>query len=213
MDIKYSMQNWLQKMLLTAAFLVPFTYFGAQALAAPYFPNYSVFTTSASDLGSNLSSRPGILNLGALLTGILCFLGSAGLAISLPRLGSSKVAAFLFALSLASAGLAALWAGLHPLPHPQHDPGALGFGMFIAPFAAVCTAWRMKNSQIICFLLILNAVAFIVMGAIMSGAINIDLAAFGGLIQKLLAASSFMPSSILAGIALMRSSRPHIVAA
>ncbi len=197
-----------QKILLTAAFLVPFIYFGAQFLAAPYFPNYSVFTTSASDLGSNLSSRPGILNIGALLTSILAFLGSVGLARSLPRLGASKVAAFLLALSLASIGLAALWAGLHPLPHPQHNPGALGFGMFVAPFAAVWTAWRMKNVKIIRFLLILNAVAFIVLGAIMSGATNIDLAAFGGLIQKLLAASSFLPSSVLAGIALM-DTRSH----
>jgi hypothetical membrane protein len=201
-----------QKILLTAAFLVPFIYFGAQFLAAPYFPNYSVFTTSASDLGSNLSSRPNILNIGALLTGILSFLGSAGLAMSLPRLGASKVAAFLLALSLASAGLAALWAGLHPLPHPQHNPGVLGFGMFVAPFAAVWTAWRMKNSKMIRFALVLNVIAFIVLGAIMSGVLNVDLAAFGGLIQKLLAASSFLPSSVLAGIALMRS-RHHVSAA
>lgn len=201
-----------QKILLTAAFLVPFIYFGAQFLAAPYFPNFSVFTTSASDLGSNLSSRPSILNIGALLTGIFSFLGSAGLARSLPRLGASKAAAFLLALSLASAGLAALWASLHPLPHPQHNPGALGFGMFLAPFAAVWTAWRMENIELIRYSLVLNVVAFIALGAIMSGASNIDLAAFGGLIQKLLAASSFLPSSVLAGIALMRS-RHHVSAA
>lgn len=197
-----------QVILLTAAFLVPFVYFGAQFLAAPYFPNYSVLTTSASDLGSDLSSQPSILNTGALLTGILSFLGSAGLAISLPKLGASRVAAFLFALSLASAGLAALWAGLHPLPDPQHNPGALGIGMFVAPFFAVWTAWRINNSGILRYLLVSNAVLFIVLGALMSGAVNIDLAAFGGLIQKLLAASSFAPCSVLAGIALMRSRHP-----
>lgn len=197
-----------QVILLTAAFLVPFVYFGAQFLAAPYFPNYSVFTTSASDLGSDLSSQPSILNTGALLTGILSFLGSAGLAISLPKLGASRVAAFLFALSLASAGLAALWAGLHPLPDPQHNPGALGIGMFVAPFFAVWTAWRINNSGILRYLLVSNAVLFVVLGALMSGAVNIDLAAFGGLIQKLLAASSFAPCSVLAGIALMRSRHP-----
>ena len=201
-----------QVILLTAAFLVPFVYFGAQFLAAPYFPNYSVLTTSASDLGSDLSSQPSILNTGALLTGILSFLGSAGLAISLPKLGASRVAAFLFALSLASAGLAALWAGLHPLPDPQHNPGALGIGMFVAPFSAVWTAWRIKDSGTLRYLLVSNAVAFIVLGALMSGAVNVDLAAFGGLIQKLLAASSFAPSSVLAGIALM-CSRHHVSAA
>ena len=66
----------------------------------------------------------------------------------------------------------------------------------------------MKNVKLIRFSLILNAVAFIVLGAIMSGATTIDLSAFGGLIQKLLAASSFLPSSVLAGIALM-DTRSH----
>lgn len=198
-----------QKVLLAAAFFVPFTYFGAQLLAAPYFPNYSVFTTSASDLGSNLSSQPSILNIGALLTGVLAFLGSVGLAMSLPRLGASKAATFFLALSLASIGLAALWAGLHPLPAPQHDPGALGFGMFLSPFVAAWAAWRIENIRIIRFSLALNALGFIALGTIMSGATNVDLASFGGLIQKLLAASSFFPSSVLACIALMRS-RHHV---
>lgn len=36
------------KFLLMAAVLVPVVYFGAQVLAAPYFPNYSILTTSAS---------------------------------------------------------------------------------------------------------------------------------------------------------------------
>jgi hypothetical membrane protein len=196
-----------QKFLLICAFLVPFAYFGAQLLAAPYFPDYSIFTTSASDLGSDRSSRPYILNTGAFLTGALALLGSVGLALSLPRFGASRVAAFLSALSLASAGLAALWAGLHPLPHPQHDPGALGAGMFLAPFVAVWAGWRIHDGNTIRIVLLSNAAAFIGFGTIMSGATGIDLSAYGGLVQKLLALTSFAPGSVLAGAALLRARR------
>lgn len=77
--------------------------------------------------------------------------------------------------------------------------------MFLAPVAGVWAAWRVKNITPIRIALVLNVVAFVVLGAIMSGVANIDLAAFGGLVQKLLAASSFFPGSILAGTALMRS--------
>jgi hypothetical membrane protein len=192
---------------LICAFLVPFAYFGAQLLAAPYFPDYSVFTTSASDLGSDRSSRPDILNSGALLTGALALLGSVGLARALPRFGVSKVAAFLVALSLVSAGLAALWAGLHPIPHPQHNPGALGFGMFLAPFVVVWAGWRIHDGRAIRIVLLSNAAAFIGFGTIMSGATGIDLAAYGGLVQKLLALASFAPGSVLACAALLRARR------
>lgn len=193
-----------EKYLLLCAFLVPFAYFGAQLLAAPYFPDYSVFITSASDLGSDRSSRPYILNNGASLTGVLALMGSVGLALSLPRVGAGRPAAFLSALCLASAGLAALWAGFHPLPHPRHDPGMLGVGMFLAPFVAVWAAWRMRGARIVRIVLLSNAAAFIAFGTIMSGATGVDLAEYGGLVQKLLAVASFAPGSVLAGAALLR---------
>lgn len=196
-----------RKLLLVAAILVPVVYFGAQVLAAPYFPDYSLLTTSASDLGSDLSSRPGILNTGALLTGVLALLGSVGLAMSLPRIGAGKLAACALALCVASAGLASLWAGGHPLPSPRHDPGALGAGMFVAPFAAVWAAWRLPPAGALRWTLSLNAVAFVALAAIMFGVGDIDLSACGGLMQKLLAVASFSPSAVIAAIAIRRSGR------
>lgn len=196
-----------QKFLLAAATLVPVFYFGAQVLAAPFFPNYSILATSASDLGSNLSSRPGILNTGALLTGVSALLGSIGLAISLPRIGTGKLAALLLALCVASAGVASLWAGWHPLPSPQHNPGALGVGMFVAPFAAVWAAWRMHPAKILRIASLLNAAAFVVLAAIMSGVGHIDLSSYGGLIQKMAAVTSFLPSAVIAAIAIWGSGR------
>ena len=195
-----------QKFLLIAAVLVPIAYFGSQVLAAPYFPNYSVLTTSASDLGSNLSSRPNVLNAGLLFTGVLAFLGSIGLVLTLPRLGANMLAASLLALCLVSVGFAAAWAGLHPLPDLQHSPGALGIGMFTEPFIAVWAAWRIQPGRALRIVLSFNAVAFIVCAAAISEVSGVDISAYGGLVQKFLAITSFAPIAIIAAVAIWRSS-------
>ncbi|MDC0748627.1 hypothetical protein [Polyangium mundeleinium] len=196
--------------LLIAAVLVPIVYFGAQAVAAPYFPNYSIYTTSASALGSDLSSRPGILNTGAFLTGALASLGSIGFAASLPRLGVSKIASYLLALFLLSAGLASFWASLHPLPDPHHNPGALGIGLFLMPFIATWVAWRLLVPRAVRAFLLLNAVAFVACGVVMSGATSVDLSAVGGLVQKLIAATAWVSTAVVAITAMWRFERQAI---
>jgi hypothetical protein len=64
------------RLSLLAGAIIPFLYFGAQGLAAPFFPGFSFWAHTASVLGSDLSTRPAILNAGA----ALC--GAAGLAAS-----------------------------------------------------------------------------------------------------------------------------------
>jgi hypothetical protein len=57
--------------------------------------------------------------------------------------------------------------------------------------AALWAAWRMRESQTLRLVLGLNIAMFIVLGAMMAGAIRVDLAAYGGLLQKLLALSPY----------------------
>jgi len=187
---------------LVAAALVPVVYFGAQLLAAPFYPDYSVFSVTASDLGSDRSLRPWILNSGAVLTGLLALFGSVGLAVVLPRHGVHKPIAWVLAACVASSGLAALWAGVHPLPHPEHDPGALGAGMFIAPLAAAAAAWPLHQAPWLRRALLLNLLAFAATGAVMSGATAIDLERQGALVQKILAATCLLPGALMATVAL-----------
>lgn len=194
-----------QKLLLLAAGLAPVVYFGAQAIAAPYFPNYSIFTTTASALGSDLSIKPDILNTGALLTGVLSILGGIGVAISLPRLGAGKITSYLLAVCLLSAGIAAFWASQHPLPNPHHNPGALGFGMFLLPFISILAAWRLRAPKILLVFFFLNALAFVACGIVMSGATGIDLSAIGGFVQKLIAASAWISGAAVAITAMWRT--------
>ena len=196
------------RLLLIAAALVPVVYFGAQALAAPYFPGYSIYTTSASALGSDLSTRPGVLNSGAFLTGILAILGAAGFALSLPRVGVGKIASSLLALCLLSAGAASLWASQHPLPDPRHNPGALGAGLFAMPFVSAWVASRLRPSRAVLALFVLDVLAFVALGTVMSGAAGIDLAKYGGLVQKLIGVATMAASAGVALLALQRAQRP-----
>jgi hypothetical membrane protein len=191
------------QLLLIAAVAVPFAYFGAQAAAAPFYPDYSILTVSASDLGSDRSSRPAILNGGAILTGVLALLGSVGLALALPGIGSSKATAWLLAACVLSSGVAAIWAGSHPLPHPKHDPGALGVGMFAAPFVSAFVAWRVERLRSLRWALLLNIVAFGACAWVLSGAAGVNLAAYGGLAQKCAALVCFVPPAVIATKALI----------
>jgi hypothetical membrane protein len=198
--------------LLAAAVAVPLTYFGAQAAAAPFFPEYSALTVSASDLGSDRSLRPEVLNVGAILTGFLALLGSVGLAVAVPRVSTAKVLSWLLAACVASIGFAAAWAGLHPLPSTQHDPGVLGAGMFAAPFASALLAVRVERFAALRWALCMNLLAFGLCAWVLSGAAGINLAQYGGLVQKLIAAVCFVPPAIIAFVTLRQLQRQQSAA-
>ena len=53
------------RLSLFAGVAVPLLYFGAQAIAAPFFPDFNFWAHTASLLGSDLSTRPDVLNGGA----------------------------------------------------------------------------------------------------------------------------------------------------
>ncbi|TAG45333.1 MAG: DUF998 domain-containing protein [Betaproteobacteria bacterium] len=195
------MKSPLLQWLLFAAVAVPFAYFGAQIAAAPFFPSYSMLTTSASDLGSNRSLQPIILNVGAVLTGVLALLGSVGMGWALPRIGAARMPSWLLAACVASIGLAAAWAGLHPLPSLEHDPGALGAGMFAAPFVSALVVWQTKLLRRWRWLFTLNLAAFAACAWVLSGAAGVNLQQYGGLAQKLAAAVCFVPPAAIAFLA------------
>jgi hypothetical membrane protein len=55
---------------LASASAVPVLYCGAQLVAAWFYPGYSFPGHSASELGSDRSTFPAMLNVGAIMTGI-----------------------------------------------------------------------------------------------------------------------------------------------
>ncbi|MFO0916518.1 MAG: DUF998 domain-containing protein [Pirellulales bacterium] len=184
--------------LLLAVCAIPVVYFGGQVAAVPFYPNYSLLVNTASDLGSDKSLRPEILNSAAMVTGALGILGFFGLGLRLPAIGTPKALAWLLAACVASVGLSAIWAALHPLPRADHDPGIIGLGMLAAPIVSALVAWRTPALQHLKWPLTFNVAAFAACAAVLSGAAGINLAEFGGLAQKVAVAVSSFPLAIIA---------------
>lgn len=65
--------------------------------AAPFFPDFRVLKHSASLLGSDLSTRPEVLNTGAMLTGLASIGAAWGLFSGLRQRGVWWILALLLA--------------------------------------------------------------------------------------------------------------------
>jgi hypothetical membrane protein len=200
------------RLSLQAGVAVPLLYFCAQAFAAPFFPNFSVLTHTASQLGSDLSSQPAILNGGAALTGATALAASYGLYRGLRSQGVWLAVAVLVAASSTSMGLASLWAAIHPMPDPRHNPGALGAGVFAAPILALIASLALSHAVQLKRYLVANVVGFFVVASLYSGLISIDLRLYGGAVQRLGALVMFVPFAILC-LWLLRNARPDDSAA
>lgn len=184
---------------------VPVVYFGAQAAAIPFYPGYDLLVNSASQLGSDASHLPEVLNSGAMLSGVMSVFSSVGLLVAMLRVGAPKMFAAVSALCVVSIGLAALWAGLHPMPDPAHNPGALGIGMFLSPFALLASVWRVAALRGLRTYLMCVLVAFAGLVPVMAGLTPVDLQAFGGLMQRIAALVLYLPPSVACWVLLRKS--------
>jgi hypothetical membrane protein len=181
----------------------PLIYFGCQLAAAPFYPGYSFLTNSASQLGSDRSTFPAILNGGAILSGVAMVLAAIGYWRELPRAGSARVWTVLTCLALVSAGAAGVWAGSFPLPDPRHNPKLLGAGSFVLPLL-LAIALRKSESRPLRAYLIADTAAFLLLLPVMSGAAGIDIRPFYGVLQRVAAAVLYIPIGVVAAFLLRR---------
>jgi hypothetical membrane protein len=194
---------------------VPVVYFGAQLLAAPFYPGYSFLSRDASTLGSSGSSFPAILNVGAIATGVAALVASVGFVTALRQLHVRAAVAWLTAAAVASGGLGAINAGLFPLPDPRHSGGLLaqlGFGLFLVPILMPVAIWRLSRADSMRRYLLANGLALAAMIPVMSGLIQRAAMAAGleltgyqyflnnyqGLLQRIVAATVFVPIGVVA---------------
>jgi hypothetical protein len=197
------------RVALLAGAVVPVLYFGSQAIAATFFPNFSVLVHTASVLGSDLSSRPAVLNAGAALTGVAALISSYGLIRALRAQGIRWVFVALIAACSISTGLASIWAASHPLPDPDHNPGVLGAGMFAAPFVVLLASVFLSNAAGLRRYLVANLLFFFLVAALYAGLVPIDLRLYGGAVQRLGALVMLLPASVLCLWLLKSSRQPH----
>lgn len=196
----------MQRISLCCGALVPLVYFGVQFIAAPCYPDYSFLVNSASQLGSDRSTCPQWLNGGAILSGILGLLSTYGIGTRLQAAGANVWFAWACAACAASVAAAAIWAGLHPMPDPRHNPGAIGIGMFIGPFALLAAFWKLRDARAMRAYLWFTLAAFALLVPIMSGISPIDLQRYGGLLQRIAALVLYLPPAVTAWWLLSRRS-------
>ena len=181
---------------LWCAMAAPVLYFGAQLVAAPFYPGYSFVSQSASMLGSDLAKHPWILNTGAILTGVACLVGSVGYVRGLKRVGGVAVFAWLTAVCLVLSGVGSSKAGTYPLPDPRHGSwGFLGIAMILMPVFLLLAAWRLPARGLKIYLgasILLIAVMF----PVMTRMIDVDRSKYDGLIQRVFAAAVFPPIGV-----------------
>jgi hypothetical membrane protein len=178
---------------------MPVIYFGAQLVAARFYPNYSFAQDTASMLGTATSTQPWIFNLGAVLTGVAGLCGAFGLVHALRKV-TWKALALLVGLCVVANGVLSLKAGMFPMPDPRH--GSWQFLMFptlAAPVLLLISLWR--QSILLRMYLGCNAVALLVMVPLMMHRAAPVFAE--GTMQRLFALTVFVPVGV-AGYALVR---------
>jgi hypothetical membrane protein len=195
----------IRRISLWCGVLVPLVYFGIQPIAASFYPDYSFMANSASQLGSDRSSFPVLLNGGAILSGVLGLLSAYGIGTGLHASGANRWFAWISAACTVSVAAAAIWAGLHPMPDARHNPGAIGIGMFLGPLALFAAFWKIRGGQAMRAYLMFTLIAFAALAPVMSGITPVDLEQYGGLMQRIAALVLYMPSSVTAWWLLQRS--------
>jgi glucans biosynthesis protein C len=197
-----SRQAATYRLLIAASLLcatwVPIVYFGAQFLGAGFYPNFSVWRDVASALGSDVSARPEIFNVGISIAGFLAIAGTFGIFKSLQQLRVNVAFSLIVALTLLSFGAGSFWAASHPLPDPRHDPGFLSAGLFAAPIAAYLSVRRLAEARWIRAICGVLLFVFLVVVGFYSGFLPLDRGEYEGALQRAGAFAMLVPISVLA---------------
>jgi hypothetical protein len=177
------------RLALGAGLLAPLLYFAMQLVAAPFYPGHNFLTHAASDLGATSFQYGNLFNVGVMTVGGLLILASIGIGVTLHhRRTPISLLAFVVVTVLAS-GLSTIWAGLVPLPSPDHGghPG-LTLLMVLIPVALLLALWKQRQVRP---WLVMSVGLVIALIPVMSGALPLDLRSYAGLTQRILALAIF----------------------
>lgn len=183
---------------LGAGVAVPVLYYGVQALAVPFFPDFSLLGTTASELGSDLSKCPPLFNGGVILQGVAGLVAAVGLFRALARLGTHPLLLWPTSVAVAVAGLASLWAGYYPLPDPRHGghPAFL-IAFLLIPFLLAADLWKSGPAALKVYLAA-NLLLLVAMVPIVSGMTGWDTHTYRGILQRVFALTVFPPIGVAA---------------
>jgi hypothetical membrane protein len=184
--------------LLRFGIAVPLIYYGTQALAAPFYPGYSVLGNTASELGSDRSEHAVIFNAGIIIQGVASLAASLGFFLALRRVRINSALAALTAVALALNGVQHIWAGYYPIPDPRHG-GHLPFivAMTLLPVLLTAALWGQVGTGLrVYFVSTLVLLAAVL--ALRSGLSGLDRYEYRGLLQRVFTLTIFPPIGVAA---------------
>ena len=191
------MTRTTDRALVVGMMLLPLFYFGTQALLAPAYPGYSLLRDGTSVLGSDGSPVARWFNLLAVIGGLAGIAGAWGAHRMLLASDESLAKAILLPAVVACIAAGSIWAGIFPMPNPLHPMNPSTPAMLAMPLVAVAYAWWAPALRPIHVPLLLNFVAFLIILPLMFGFAPIDRGALGGLLQRLLALTVFIPIALI----------------
>jgi hypothetical membrane protein len=184
--------------LLRFGIAVPLIYYGIQALAAPFYPGYSVLGNTASELGSDRSQYAAIFNVGIIVQGIASVAASLGFVFALRRLRINPALAALTVVALAINGVQQIWAGYYPIPDPRHG-GHLPFiiAMTLLPVLLTAALWGQVGTGLRIYF-VGSLVLLVAVLTLRSGMSGLDRYEYRGLLQRIFTLTIFPPIGVAA---------------
>jgi hypothetical membrane protein len=186
----------LKRVSLLSAACMPIFYYGAQLVAAPFYPGYSFSNQAASMLGTSYSREPWIFNTGLILTGVAAMVGAFGLYQTF-RNRTNRILCALIALTVSYTGFMSIKAGVFPIPDRRHY--SLGFSVVSAsltPLLMLIGIWRNERLRGLRTYLLLSILLLVPVIPLFRGMIAIAGLAFGTL-QRLVALGTYVPIGVV----------------
>ena len=204
--IGFQTKERLTAVALGMGVAVPLLYYGVQVAAAPFYPDFSVLSTTASELGSDRSTFPPTFNFGVIFVAVATLVASFGFLRALRRLGVNPILAWLTFLSIAANGMSSLWAGLFPLPDPRHGGHPVFMiGMLLLPFLLIAAFWKLSDARLLRAYFVATIILLVAMIPLISGMSGLDTHAYRGLLQRVFALTVFPPIGVGAYVLARRS--------
>ena len=189
---------------LYAGMAVPCLYYGVQAVAAPFLPEFSFVGTTASELGSELSRRPDVFNYGTMLLGAAWLIASVGFFRAFQSLGVHPVLAWPISLALIAGGIGSFWAACYPLPDSRHAGHPLFLVALLSlPILLSIALWNGGHRALRAYFMA-NLFLLAVMVPIMSGLTGLDTHTYRGLLQRIFGLTVFLPVGVASAVLVSR---------
>jgi len=186
----------MTRISLASAAGMPIFYYGAQLVAAPFYPGYSFSNQAASMLGTSYSREPWIFNTGLILTGIAAMAAAFGLYQAF-RSRTNRLLSTLIALTVSYTGFMSTKAGVFPIPDRRHY--SLGFAVVSAsltPSLMLIGIWGNERLRGLRAYLLLSILLLVPVIPLFRGMIVIPGLAFGTL-QRLVALGTYVPVGVV----------------